>query len=334
MGLNFWKKHKKQTSSIIPNNQVEEKVQVSETTLKKHVSEKKQLLPDGALTREELLKEIEKQFAKQSGTPDNPFKTREDIYYCFYNSNMELSRPPVPFEEVKIGGKSFFVHKKFENGRVIIEELFGSPDIEINLKEEYDKKETTKAQLEKINKYILTIKKKIAQGHEEYSLLDIEDLKEEKWRLEKILESIKYGKTAIFKFQNPINQKPSYMLRYANGEYNYLKVTENNFVTEENNIKFLKGYEIQKRLEEITNMRITKNWKEIAIAILVIFVVVGLLFGLYKLMTFEEELFDKRVQTYCKDNLDFYKEQLFQIKDLKCELPSGTLNQPDYKQPK
>jgi len=331
MVFNFWKKHSKQTNSVLPNQNVEEKVKLSDNTLKQHIAQKRQLLPDGAMTREELLKEIEKQFAKQSGTSDNPFKTREDVYYCFYNSNMELSRPPVPFEEVRIGGKSFFVHKKFENGRVNIEELFGSPDIEINLKEEYDKKETTKAQLEKINKYILTIKKKIAQGHEEYTLLDIEDLKEEKWRLEKILESIKYGKSAIFKFQNPINQKPTYMLRYQNGEYKYLKVTENNYVTEENNIKFLKGYEIQKRLEEITNMRITKNWKEIAIAILVIFMVVGLLFGLFKLMTFEEELFDKRVKEYCGDNLNFYKEHLQQIKDLKTDKIEVT---PDYKQPK
>jgi len=298
-------------------------------------SEKKSLLPDGALTREDVLKEIEKQIQKASGKSDNPFKTREDVYYQFYDSNMKLVRANVPFEEVKIGGKAFYINKRFEGGKIVIEEMFCSPDIEINLREEYDKQQTTKAQLEKINKYILTIKNKIAKGDERYALLDIEDLKEEKWRLEKILESIKYGKSAIFAYEDPYKNKKTFMLRYCNGEYKYLKVTENNYLTEENNIKFLKGYEIQKRLEEIANLRIIKNWKEILMAVFTIFIMIGVIFLLFKGLTFEEDLFDKRVATFCGDSINFLEDELEYMKDWKCSLNQATnQNTPSYNQPK
>lgn len=290
-----------------------------------HHNEKKSLLPKDTLTREELIKEIEKQFQKKGITDSNPFKTREDMYFLFYNNSMQLNRQPVPFEEIKIGGKTFYINKKFENGRIVIEDIYGSPDVEINLEEEYNKKETTKKQLEKLNKYILTIKNKIANGEDKYNLLDIEDLKEEKWRLEKILESIKYGKHATFIFQDPITNKKAYMMRYRNGEYNYLKVTENNFITEENNIKFLKGYEIQKRLEEIANLRIARNWREIFIGLFFLIIAILAIFSFFKLMTHDQVLFDQRVKNYCGESNDFLKLQMKNFAEFQCELQDSNL---------
>lgn len=284
------------------------------------IQDKKNYLPKDTLTREEVLKEIEKQFQKKGVGDTNPFKTRDDRYFLFYNSNMQLNRQPVPFEELKIGGKTFFINKKFENGRIVIEQLFGSPDIEIDIKAESNKIETTKRQLEKINQYILFIKNKIAKGEEKYDLIDIEDLKEEKFRLEKIIESCKYGKHAIFDFQDPITNKKAYMLRYSNGEYKYLKITENNFITEENNIKFLKGYDILKKLEDIANLRISRNWKEIFLGLFIIFISFMAVFGSYKLMTFEESLFDQRVQEYAGEQIKFYQDQVKDYKTLQCEL--------------
>jgi len=271
---------------------------------------KKELLPTGAMTREEITKEIETLLSRQSSDLNNPFKNSPDMYFYFFNSNMQLNRPAVAFEEVKIGGKIFYINKRFENGAIIIDDIIGSPDVEINIQDEYAKKETTKKQLELLNRYILHIRNKIANGDQKYKLLDIEDLKEEKWRLEKILESIKYGKISTFVFEDPISHKKSFWLKYKNGEYNYLKITENNFITEENNIKFLKGYEIQKRLEEVVNLRISTNWKQIIFVIAILVMVTIFLMVMFKMMTFEEDLFDKRVKGYCGDQKEYYENQI------------------------
>lgn len=321
----FGKKNKNVKENSNKPVEVEQKsLKIKNTEFfKEYYSKKKELLPKGTITREDLLIEIEKQLQTKNIANSNPFKTRDDRYFLFFNSNMRLNREPVPFEEVSVGGKKFYINKEFENGKIRITQLFGSPDLEINLKEEFNKKETTKKQLEKINQYILFIKNKIARGEDKYKLLDIQDLKEEKWRLEKILESIKYGKSAIFDFQDPITRKKSYWLIYSNGEYHYLKVTENGFICEENNIKFIKGYEIQKRLEEIANLRIMKNWKEIIYGIVIFFIIIGTLFSIFKLTTFEEDLFDKRVQTFCGDQAQAYIDQIEYIKNSKCEIVNG-----------
>jgi len=296
-----------------------------------HIKRKKEVLPKNTLTREEVYEEIEKQFKLKQFKDTNPFKTREDMYFIFYNSTMQLNKQPVPFEEIRIGGKPFYIHKKFENNQIVIEQMFSAPDIEINLRDEYSKKETTKKQLGKINTEILYIKNKIAEGEEKYKLLDIEDLEEEKLRLERILDSIKYGKNAIFIFQDPITNKKAFMLRYSNGEYKYLKITENNFITEENNIKFLKGYETQKKLEEVTNFRIMKNWKEIFMALTIFIIVLVAVICLVKLAMFEEELFDERVKNYCGDQAKFYEDKIAFFKDManSCNVD---VNSPSYKQ--
>lgn len=288
--------------------------------------DKHELLAPNTLTKEEIIKEIEKQYLKQGVKNDNPFKTREDIYYCFYSSNMELIRVNVPFEEINIAGKKFYINKKFENGKIVVEEIYPTPDLEIDLKSEYARKETTKAQLERINNYILTINNEISKGNEQYKLIDIADLKAEKHRLEKILSSIKYGKLAIFKIQNPFNNKPTYFMKWCNGEYKYLKVTENNFITEENSVKAIKGQTILQKVTEILNLRITKSWKDILLSLMVIAIFFGALWVMWDMGTFDEELFDQRVQTFCGDSLQLAHDELTQMKDFKCDLynPNGT----------
>ena len=53
--------------------------------------------------------------------------------------------------------------------------------------------------------------------------------------------------------------KPTYFMKWCNGEFKYLKVTENNFITEENSVKAIKGQTILQKVTEILNLRITKN---------------------------------------------------------------------------
>ena len=43
-------------------------------------------------------------------------------------------------------------------------------------------------------------------------------------------------------------------------------------------------------------------------------------FGSYKLMTFEETLFDQRVQEYAGEQIKFYQDQVKEYKTLQCEL--------------
>lgn len=328
MGLfNFWKK---QDTTIDPSNtpikvkkEFEEKADTN--FFNKVQQEKKAMLPNNSMTREEILKEIEKQYLKSNIKSDNPFRTREDVYYCFYSPEMELIRANVPFEEITIAGKKFYINKKFENGEIVIEEMYPKPELEIDLKSEFAKKETTKAQLEKINNYILTINNEIAKGNEQYKLIDIKDLLAEKYRLERILSSIKYGKSAIFRFQNPYNAKPTYFMKYCNGEYKYLKVTEHNYLTEENSVKAIKGQTIIQKVTEILNLRLTKNWKDILITLMAIVIFFGAIWVFWKLGTFEETLFDKRVETFCGDSLRLAKEQMLLMKDL--QYNSANFNQ-------
>lgn len=329
----FLKKAKTKANNNSIIEKVEDKTNDIKKTefFKKYIQEKKQMLPKGAMTREEVLAELEKQFQNNKHGDKNPFKTRDDRYFLFFNSDMSLNRDPVPFEEVTVGGKKFYINKKFENGKIIIEQLIGAPDLEINLKDEYNKKETTKKQIEKLNQYILFINNKVSRGEEKYKLLDIEDIKEEKFRLEKIIESIKYGKIAIFDLEDPTTRRRSYWLRYSNGEYNYLKVTENNYIVEENNIKFIKGYDILKKLENIANLRIVKNWKEIIYGILAAVIIIAILFSLYKISTFEETLFDERVENYCGSQSENYQDQIDYIRNTKCDVQYDKL--PDYKNP-
>jgi len=320
MRFNPFKKKTKDNTSNANITIKDRSKSMSEEFRKDIVKKKKELIPN-SMSREEIIKEIEKQFIKQQGTNDNPFKTKDDVYYAFYNSNMELSRPPVPFEEITIAAKKFYIHKKFEGGKVLIEELYPAPDIEIDLKGEYDKKETTKAQLEKLNKFILYVKDQVSKGKEEFNLVDINDIKEEKLRLERILSSIKYGKSAIFKFQNPINLKPTYMMKYSNGEYKYLKVTENNYITEENSVKAIKGHTIIKKVEDIINLRISKSWREILLSLITAIIVIAVLVLLWKAMFFEHEMFLEEVQTYCGGIIENYKQEVVSMRDFKCSLP-------------
>ncbi len=259
------------------------------------IKKKKEVVSKEFLTKEELYEALEKYYQVKKYEDNNPFKTREDYFITFYYSDMTIARDSVPFEMIKIAGKEFLINKKFEGGTIIIEELYPFPQLEINLEEEYANKESTKKQLEKINKYLLYIKDKIAKGDDRYNLIDIEDIKEEKIRLEKILQSIKYGKTAMFNFQHPFTKKKTLMMKKRNGEYHFLKFTDDGYVVEENNIRSVKGTKIIRDVETITNRRKNINFKQILFSILIFLVSCAVCFGAYKLITFDEVLFDKRV---------------------------------------
>lgn len=263
--------------------------------LKQIRKEKKEAAGKEFLTKEELYDALEKYYQVKKYKDNNPFKTREDYFITFYYSDMSIARDSVPFEMVRIAGKEFLINKKFEGGQIIIEELYPMPQLEINLEEEFANKESTKKQLEKINRYILFIKKKKAEGDERYNLIDIEDLKEEKIRLEKVLQSIKYGKTALFDFQHPFTKKKTLLMKKRNGEYQFLKFTEEGYIVEENNIRAVKGTKIIRDLEAITNRRKNLNFKQILMSIFIFVVAVVISLGAYKLITFDEVLFDQRV---------------------------------------
>jgi len=327
--LNFGKKKKDKvfTEIKVRKSELEEK---HPSFFKEVIKKKKELLSKDGLTKEEILKEIEKEFLKKQYSDYNPFKTREDYYLTFFNSNMEIVRKSVPFEEILVSGRAILIRKEFRNGEIIIKELYPFPQLEINLEEEHANKENTKKQLEKINKYLLFIKNKIASGEEKYNLIDIEDIKEEKIRLEKILESIKYGKTAIFHYQDPTNNKKHFWLRYKNGEYQFLKVTENNYIVEENNIRMVKGNNIIKRVEQIVNMRKNVNFRGILWGIGIFLVVTLLAIGLFKLVTFDEALFDKRVNDALQERTKVYTDEInFLRKKLNEINPKINYNNPN-----
>jgi cell division protein FtsB len=344
--VSFWKKSNKETP--VTKEQIENlkvshksdelrKTEEGQTFLNDMLKFKKEVLPKDVITREELLKEIEKKMKNEVGTEHNPFKTREDFFITFYDSTMKIKRRSVPFEEIEIDGRSFLIHKEFRNGEIIIKELYPYPQLEINLEEETANKESTKRQLEKINQQLLYIKNQIASGKEKYKLIDIEDLKEEKIALEKVLESIKYGKTAIFHYQDPINMRQHLWMKNVNGEYRFLKITESGHIVEENNVRMIKGNNVRKRVEDIVNLRKKLNLKGILISILVFLVFCFLSFGAYKLITFDEVLFDKRVSEGISDRTKGYIEQIDYLKkeneDLKKEIPLYNRQNPNFAVP-
>ena len=301
------------------------------------INRKKEVLPKDVLTREELMKELEVRFKSDTGVEHNPFKTREDFFITFYDNSMKIKRRSVPFEEIEIDGRSFLIHKEFRNNEIIIKELYPYPQLEINLDEEFANKESTKRQLEKVNQQILYIKNQIASGKDKYKLIDIEDLKEEKIELEKRLESIKYGKTAIFHYQDPNNMRLHLWMKNVNGENRFLKVTESGHIVEENNVRMVKGNNVRKRVEDIVNLRKKLNLKGILISILVFVIFCFLSFGAYKLITFDEVLFDKRVKDGIASSLQGYLDQIEYLKqenkELKQNLPNSKPTLPNYATP-
>ena len=317
---NFFNRQNSQNET--PNKSVEsvstEKV-VDSNLQKKHIKNKKNILGENFLTREEVLKEIEKQLSIKQSQTKNPFKTQADVYYCFMDSNNNPIRGPIPFEEITIDGKKFYIHKKFENGKIIIEELYAPPILNYDPQEELAKIETTKKQIENISKYILEINNKIAEGDDRYKLMDIEDLRYEKWKLETVLESVKYGSRADFIFPDfHNNNRQTYYMRYNNGSFKYIKITPNNTLTEDHSGKTAVGHQIEQKLEEVVNMRINRNWAQLAIAVaIIVFLFIGF-FGFYKLTTHDQVLFDQRVKEYCADNIGLYQSQLEEFRSLTC----------------
>jgi hypothetical protein len=280
-------------------------------------NDKKKLLGQNAITREELIEYLQNEAKAKNYSDINPYKTREDVYITFFSSTMQIVRNSVPFEEIKIQGSTFLINKKWENGEIKIIDLFPYPELEINLEEETANKETTKNQLEELNKQILYIKKKIAEGDEKYALIDIEDLKAEKIRLEKILDSIKYGKKAFFAYIDPHKLKKHFWMRYTNGDYLFLKVTENNYIVGENNVKKVQGTQIISRVESITNLRNKINLKQILFSIVAFIMFIIFCGVMFKLYTFEEALLDKRVADNIatitisyQEEIDYYRQEL------------------------
>jgi len=287
--------------------------------LSEHIKQKKDIFGKGVLTREELFKILESEMSTKKWEGNNPFKTREDYYFTFFDEQMNLLKKSVPFEEITISTRRFLINKEFQGGEIIIRYLFPYPELEINLADEMKNRENTKKQLERINKYILYVNNKISEGKSEYRLLDLEDLKYEKVRLTKILHSIKYGKTALFKFQDPSNLRKHFWVRQINGEYRYLKVTENDYIVEENSVTMVRGNQIINHVQEITNLRKNLNLKGILMGIGIFIAVCLLMIGLFRLLTFDEVLFDKRV----KDAIDGANEKYTkEIEFLRGELKS------------
>lgn len=265
--------------------------------IKKEVDKKrKELLGRESLTREEILETIEKYYNIKTNPQNNPYKTREDCYVTFYNYDFSINRNLVPFEEVQIGSKKFILNKTFENGKIKVNYLFYLPELEINLENEFNKKEQTKRRLEDINKFILYVENKIAQGYSDYKLIDLKDFKYEKSVLQNILETIKYGKTAIFQMTDPFSKKKCYMLRKHNQTYDWLKVTEHNYIVPEHTSKTTVSDKIVQEVGNLLNFRNKDNLKGFLKAIGIFILIAFFCFGVFKMATFQEELLDKRVQ--------------------------------------
>lgn len=273
------------------------------------IKEKKQVLKD-SLTREEVIDLLDHQIQTKRYTDNNPYKTREDIFITFYYNDGSIERRSVPFEEVRIAGKKYYINKKFEFGKIVIEEMYPEPNMEINVEDEWRNKESLKKQLNKINKYLLLIKDKIASGEEIYNLIDIEDMREEKIKLEETLESIKYGRSSTFTITDPINQRKHFLMQKINGQYIFLKLTDNGYVTPEPNAKAVVSKDIVDRVQEVVNKRNKINFGNIIMGIVGFIIFVTLTVGLYKLYTLDEAIIDKRIAEGIEIRVEGYKTEI------------------------
>lgn len=262
---------------------------------KKEQKKKKELLPKDVLTREELIKYLEKDIKARKYDDSNPFKTEPDYLITFFDEKMRILRKSVPFQEMGFKGTKILIHKEYRNGEIIIKDLLPLPQLEINTAEEIANKETTKKQLEAINTHLKFIKSQISAGKDKYKLIDVQDLKEEKHRLEGILQSIKYGDLETFEFQDPTNLKKHFWLRRRNGEFYFLKVTKEGILAEENKVRLIKGTNIIREVEKVVNLRNKLNLKGILWGLGAVILIALNIWAVYEFATFDEELFDTRV---------------------------------------
>jgi hypothetical protein len=304
----FWNKGiKKKEEEIIEaiNLAVEDSEKKLNPTLKKEVENKRrELIGKDSLSRQEILDAIEKHYNIKQNPHNNPYKTREDCYVTFYNYDMSVNRYLVPFEEIEISTKKFILNKTFENGEIKVNYLFYLPEIEINLENEYNKKEQTKKRLEDINKFILYVENKISQGYSEYRLIDLKDFRYEKVKLQKILETIKYGKTAIFSMTDPFNKKKTFLLRKSNQSYDWLKITEHNYITPEHTSRTTVSSEILRKVQKMLNFRNKDQLMGFLKALGIFLAVMLFVFTCWSALTFDEKLLDQRVKESVNNQLE------------------------------
>jgi hypothetical protein len=304
IGDKFSKKDSK-TQEVIPVEVLNSEVRVRDSEknlpedLKKEVkSKRKQLLSSqDSLSKEEVIETIEKYYnVNNKESSNNPFKTREDCYVTFYRPDGSILKEAMPFEEVNIGNRKFIINKSFENGEIVVKHLFHLPQLEINLEEEYNNRESTKKRLDLINRYLKLIRDKISEGDVKYKLIDIKDFQYEKIRLEKILDSIKYGKSKVFEIESPTTRKKTYCMVKDNDNFFWMKLTETGYFVPEHNSRASVSSNIIKDVQKILNMRKQKTLGDILKILGIVVLVACTLIGLFQLMTFDEKLFDERVK--------------------------------------
>lgn len=333
----MFKKKKKEQDSIdydklkIPHKSDEIKGTDFYNTQQK---KKKELLPKDVLTREELIKYLEKDIKSRKYDDSNPFKTEPDYLLTFFDEKMRILRKSVPFQEMNFKGTPILVHKEYRNGEIIIKDLLPIPQLEINISEEIANKETTKKQLEAINSHLKFIKAQISAGKDKYKLIDVQDLKQEKHRLESILQSIKYGELETFEFQDPTNLKKHFWLRRRNGEFYFLKVTKEGILAEENKVRLIKGTNIIREVEKVVNLRNKLNLKGILWGLGAIILIALNIWAIFEFASFDEQLFDKRVQEAVEIRTQAQQDQIDYLKSLiRINNPNINLNNLDNTPP-
>lgn len=332
----FGRKDKKQKDLDLSKVNIDHKSKEIEGTnfYAEQQKKKKELLPKDALTREELIKYLEKDIRSRKYDDSNPFKTREDYLISFFDEKMRIIRKSVPFEEMSFKGTPILVHKEYKNGDIIIRDLLPLPQLEINTAEEIGNKETTKKQLEAINSHLKYIKKQISLGKDKFKLIDTKDLELEKHRLEGILQSIKYGELETFEFQDPTNLKKHFWLRRKNGEFYFLKVTREGILTEENKVRLIKGTNIVREVEKVVNLRNKLNLKGILYGLGAILLIALNIWAVYEFASFDEDLFDNRVNQAVITRTEQQTEEIEYLRNLvRTYNPNINFNNPNANPP-
>jgi len=288
------------------------------------------------ITKEELKKQLEEYYKYNERANNNPFKTREDCFVAFWDySCREQFR--LPFEEVLIGNKKLILNKTFEQGRIKINYLFYLPDSEINLKEESINEQSTRDRLDRINAWLNHIKTKRSQGDKRYDYVDTKDLLLQKINLEKTLETIKYGSQAVFKFD--IGTKTCYVVRKVNDTYEWVKITEHNFMVAEHASRVTASQEIMDKTDQVLNHRNERQYKGILVGFGIALLLFVFLAGGWNVITFDERLLDKRVEEAVALQIKPYEEQIdyyrniLERNNLLPNNPNSNSSTPDFATP-
>ena len=281
---------------------------INKTFYEKIEKAKKEILKGKGVTKAELEKELSKYY--DGGKRSSPFETRADKYFVKHDYGINPAGRITPYEKVVFKGRTYYIDKKFEDGEIKINHSMPEPELDTNPKEEYRRIKEIKKEMNDINSLLFEIREGQRIGDKKYNYIDIHDLNLSYYNLERVYQSIKYGSENIMSFPHPNypEARVYWIRRSNNGQYKYLKVTENNYIVDEHQARQEHSQKINREIGEIANLRLKNNFKNIIISFLIMIILVSFVFSNYKLTTFEQEYVSSEVDKMCGKHQHFFNE--------------------------